>query len=70
MMTSKMLCAMAVLGAQTWTHGVMPQFFDDPCDGELRVTETPKRKKSWPAVVHPDAKPLRDRKRVLARKAR
>jgi hypothetical protein len=33
-----------------------------------RVTETPKPKRIWPAVEHPDAKPLRDRKRALARK--
>lgn len=37
-------------------------------DNEPRVTETPKRPRVWLPVIQPEAKPLRDRKRILARK--
>ncbi len=37
-------------------------------DNEPRVTETPKRPRVWLPVIQPEAKPLRDRKRLLARR--
>jgi hypothetical protein len=44
--------------------------FGDGSWSEPKVTETPKRRRVWLPVVHPDARPLRDRKRLLASKAK
>lgn len=46
----------------------MGMFIDDSWDREPRVTETPKRPRVWLPVIQTEAKPLRDRKRLLARR--